>query len=220
MTVFDDAYAAETCWLEMDTGDVECLRSHRWAGKPDRADEAMLARCRGAALDVGCGPGRLTCALRVRGLAALGVDASAAAVRLTHERGGAAVHGSVFGRLPGEGAWGHVLLADGNLGIGGDPVALLGRAAELLSPAGTAIVELHPPGLGLRVGEARLGGGPWFPWARVGTDAIGDVAGAAGLRPVWTATVDGRWLAELGRAAGTPPRQESGVAARAAGLRS
>ena len=41
--------------------------------------------------------------------------------------GGPALVRSVFETLPGEGRWDTVLLMDGNIGIGGDPAALLGR---------------------------------------------------------------------------------------------
>jgi hypothetical protein len=37
-------------------------------------------------------------------------------VRLTTQAGGAAVRRSVFDRIPGEGLWDAVLLADGNVG--------------------------------------------------------------------------------------------------------
>lgn len=71
-------------------------------------------------------------------------------------------------RCPAKGGWGHVLLADGNIGIGGDPAALLRRTVSLLRPDGTVLVELAPAG-DLWCGEARLRGGrrdasPWFPW--------------------------------------------------------
>jgi hypothetical protein len=95
-----------------------------------------------------------------------------------------------------------VLLADGNIGIGGDPAALLRRAGELLAPEGRALVELEPPGSPLRREQVRLRAAglasAWFPWAFVGTDHIGDVARDAGLGEVETWTVDGRWFAAVG----------------------
>ena len=42
--------------------------------------------------------------------------------------------------------WRTTLLLDGNIGIGGAPVALLRRAGELLAPGGATLVELDPPG--------------------------------------------------------------------------
>ena len=43
-------------------------------------------------------------------------------------------------------AWRTILLLDGNIGIGGAPVALLRRAGELLAPDGRIVVETDPPG--------------------------------------------------------------------------
>ena len=120
---------------------------------------------------------------------------------LTRARGAAALRRDVFGRVPGAGRWRHVLVADGNVGIGGDPVALLRRAADLLAPDGSVLVELDPPGTGLVRGLARLVqphgmSGP-FPWARVGVEAIAGPAASAGLLLRWRARRVGRWFAEL-----------------------
>jgi hypothetical protein len=108
----------------------------------------------------------------------------------------------VFDRVPGTGRWTTVLLADGNIGIGGDPAALLRRVAELLAPQGRAIVELEPPGSPLRREQVRLcdadSASAWFPWAYVGADHITDVAYDAGLGQVEIWTVDGRWFASIG----------------------
>jgi hypothetical protein len=108
----------------------------------------------------------------------------------------------VFGRVPGTGRWTTVLLADGNIGIGGDPAALLSRVAELLAPQGRAIVELEPPGSPLRRERVRLchagAASAWFPWAYVGADHIADVAHDAGLGQVEIWTVDERWFASVG----------------------
>ena len=52
----------------------------------------------------------------------------------------------MFGDVPCAGRWRTALLLDGNVGIGGAPVALLRRTRELLAPGGAALVELDPPG--------------------------------------------------------------------------
>jgi hypothetical protein len=62
----------------------------------------------------------------------LGVDVSPAAVARAKGAGGAVLRRSVFDRLPAEGRWGTALLADGNIGIGGDPHALLRRVRDSL----------------------------------------------------------------------------------------
>lgn len=158
----------------------------RWCGTADGTDRTLLARSCGAVLDVGCGPGRLVAALHQAGRQAVGLDTSVVAVALTRRSGGAALQRSVFDPLPGEGRWDSVLLADGNVGIGGDPVALLDRCRELVTGDGRVLVELAAPGTGLRVDRVRMERsgetGEWFDWARVGDDAADEVAATAGLR--------------------------------------
>lgn len=200
---FDPAMRGARCVLELAGGELIDLPVARWHAEPDGFDELLLSRCVGQTLDVGCGPGRLTSALGERGVPALGVDISPVAVDLTRRRGALALCTDVFGRVPAEGRWQHVLLADGNVGIGGDPVALLHRVTALLAPNGTALVELERPGTGLRRDVARLlradRSSAWFPWARLAADAVGMPAAAAGLRVRATVGAAGRWFAELVR---------------------
>ena len=150
------------------------------------ADEHVLAQCSTRpTLDLGCGPRRFTAALHTRGHAALGIDNSHAAVELTRTRGAAAIRADLFAPLPAEGCWDQVLLADGNIGIGGNPVRMLRRAACLLGPGGLVIADLESSAAGvlhetLRW-ETNQHVSPWFPWSRVGPDALGDLALAAGL---------------------------------------
>ena len=165
-------------------------------------DKSILDRCEGPTLDIGSGPGRLTVALAARGIPALGIDITPYAVDLARSSGALVMLRDVFGRVPGTGRWTTVLLADGNIGIGGDPTALLSRVAELLAPQGRAIVELEAPGSPLRREQVRLcdagSASAWFPWAYVGADHIAEVASDAGLGPVEIWTVDGRWFASIG----------------------
>lgn len=84
------------------------------------ADDILLSRCQGPVLDVGCGQGRLVAELNARGIVALGVDLSRQAVNLAAARGACVLRRNVTDRLPLEGRWGTILLADGNIGIGGD----------------------------------------------------------------------------------------------------
>ncbi|WP_232233934.1 class I SAM-dependent methyltransferase [Micromonospora chokoriensis] len=195
-------------WLVHADGRRDLLPVRRWHGPPEPAIESVVDRCAGPTIDLGCGPGRLTEALAQRGLVALGVDISAEAVRLTQGRGVIALRRDVFAPLPGEGRWSHALLIDGNIGIGGDPVRLLRRCGALIVAEGTLVVEVEPPGAGLWQGQAYvLSGssgegerqGPAFAWARVGVEAVGRIAVAAGLRVADRLRFGPRWFAELVR---------------------
>ncbi len=181
------------------------LDVERWCAPPDDADRSLLARCAGPVLDVGCGPGRLIAALSARGVPALGVDLSPAAVRRTRRSGGHVLRRSVFDRLPSEGGWMTVLLADGNVGIGGDPGALLARIAQLVAPVGRLLVEAAAQEvderLTVRVEDADGRHGAAFPWARLGAGALQTVATRAGWLPGERWTVDGRPFGEFHRPA-------------------
>ena len=133
---FAPGLLGQRCWLELATGERITLPTERWRAEPSPGDELLLRHCAGPTLDIGCGPGRLTAALQERGVPALGTDVSPVAVRLTRAAGAMAVRRDVFERQPGEGRWRHALLADGNIGIGGDPVRLLRRVRSVLGGAG------------------------------------------------------------------------------------
>ncbi|BFV60114.1 class I SAM-dependent methyltransferase [Kitasatospora sp. CMC57] len=193
-------------WLRAEDGSRHQLDVERWCAAPDPADHTMLSRCVGLGrpvLDVGCGPGRLVAELLALGVPALGVDLTEAAVTRTRGLGAGALCRSVFDRLPGEGRWGAVLLADGNLGIGGDPAALLRRVAQLLCPGGMLIAEVEPvevdEQLLVRIedGGGRLG--PRFRWARLGAAAVARHAGPAGLAEAERWTSHGRRFTALRR---------------------
>lgn len=201
MIAFEPGLLGQRCWLEVANGERIMLPVERWREAPQGGDELLLAHCAGPTVDVGCGPGRLTVELVRRGVVALGVDVSAVAVGLTRDRGAPAIRRDVFGRLPGEGRWRHVLLADGNVGIGGNPVRLLCRAGELLRRGGSALVEIDPPGSGLRRDRVRVSGSRsgWFAWAWLGADAVEQTALKAGLDTHWIRSQGSRWFAELVR---------------------
>jgi hypothetical protein len=182
---FDLALAGVAAHIVRSDGVRVELAVRRWRDSAGTDDGWLLDRCHGPAIDLGCGPGRLVRALRERGVPALGVDVSAAAQWQCRSRGAPMVRRELFGPLPGPGVWAHVLLADGNIGIGGDPGRLLRRAAALLGPGGTVLVETDPrPDLfwcgSVLVSTASGTRGP-VPWASVGSDALAELAGAAGL---------------------------------------
>lgn len=186
--VVDHVFGGARAEVVTERGTVLALPVARWRGEATESDHRLFVdRCSGPTLDVGCGPGRLAEALAGRGVHALGLDISAEAVRQARGRGAAAVRGDVFGRVPAAGAWGHGLLADGNIGIGGDPVRLLRRVGKLVGNGGTVLVEVEPTGVGVRrhLIRLRVGGRETAPfwWARVGVDQIATLARASGL--VW-----------------------------------
>jgi len=192
--------------LHSTAGAPAALPLSRWLAPADAVDRLALGSAAAPALDAGCGPGRLLAALAALGCEATGIDVSPVAVRLARRRGGRALCASVFSPRVAAGAWASVLLFDGNVGIGGDPERLLARVAELLHPAGEAIVEVDPPGHGAGVVGVRLEGagavGPWFDWARVDAVEIAAIARLAGLRVTGCLAHDGRWFTRLRRAAG------------------
>jgi SAM-dependent methyltransferase len=186
--VFASALRGHPCLILDDDGASGLLPIESWLRDADGDDEALLDLCHGPTVDIGCGPGRMAEALARRGLPVLGIDVVPEAVRLSLGRGVATLLRDVFGALPGEGRWETALLADGNIGIGGDPVALLQRIRDLIAPSGRVVVEVAPPGTGVHTRRVRLetavGRSTRIPWTVVGTDAIAAVADAAGLRPV------------------------------------
>lgn len=185
-------------------GTAAPLAVGRWCGSPADGDETLLQRCAGATLDLGCGPGRLTAAVAWRGLPVLGVDVSATAIRLARERGVTAIHRSVFQRLPGEGRWQTALLADGNIGIGGDPVRLLRRVRSLLCAGGTVLCELAAPRSATRKVRVRIEcpagiQSREFGWAHVSARDIAGLAATAGLSELESWEQGGRWFSALSR---------------------
>ncbi|HEX6026873.1 MAG TPA: hypothetical protein VFZ00_33050, partial [Solirubrobacter sp.] len=114
-------------------------------------------------------------------------------------RGADAIIGSLWADVPGRGRT--ILLLDGNIGIGGNPVALLRRAGELLAPGGAIVVETDPPGAPTRRVRIRIEAAEcvsdWFRWARVGVDGVGEVARRAGFDVVSTASIGNRTFVTL-----------------------
>ncbi|MDJ1131828.1 class I SAM-dependent methyltransferase [Streptomyces iconiensis] len=187
------------------------LEVERWCAEADTADLSALRRCEGSVLDVGCGPGRLVAALKARGGNALGIDISPEAVRRTVRSGGPALRRSFFEPLPREGTWGSVLLLDGNVGIGGDPRALLARTHEVLAPHGVLLAETAPGDVDERTrvhvvddsaqntSRPTAYGEP-FSWARVGTAALLRYALPYGWRAEGQWASGGRTFVALRRA--------------------
>ena len=211
--IYQSAASGSSCWSRNHLGHLRELPTSRWMGglaatPQDRlVDEHVLRHCSSSpTLDLGCGPGRFTACLQERGLPALGVDSSVTAVAMTRQRGGTAIHRDVFAPLPAEGNWAQVLLIDGNIGIGGDPVHTLRRTAGLMAEGGVAIVEIDSAATEscyewLRW-ETDQYLGQWFPWSRVGISALDEIAYAAGFCVTQITEIHDRVIATLTVAAG------------------
>ncbi len=175
-----------------------------WREPAGESDRVLLRHCLDPCLDIGCGPGRMTQELAATGVRVLGVDLVGEAVDQARRRGVAALKRDVFGPLPGEGRWASALLADGNIGIGGDPGLLLRRVAALLMPGGRVVVDLVPRGIGLRTRTVRLEGNGVlsapFRWTLVGPEAINQLAVRSGFVVAGLHEYDGRWFAVLHKA--------------------
>jgi SAM-dependent methyltransferase len=206
--IYRSAAAGGSCWARNHHGHRRELPMVRWLGGPEAtpqdrlADEHVLGQCTSRpTLDLGCGPGRFTASLQQRGLPALGVDSSAAAVEMTRRRGGTAMRCDLFAPLPAEGSWEQILLTDGNIGIGGNPVRTLRRAADLLAHGGVVILEIDSPATGLCYEllrwETEQHLGHWFPWSRVGAPSLGDIAHAAGFFVTHVVDIHDRVIAVL-----------------------
>jgi len=187
--------------LRDERGGVVAGDWQRWLGRAASEDERLLDRAIGPVLDIGCGPGRHLLALTRRGVACLGIDVTPSAVRLARSRGATVVEGSIFGPVPSAGTWATALLLDGNIGIGGDPVALLAQVASVLRPGGRILVELGAPGTGGGYERARVEHdaviGPWFGWTVVDAPSIDGIASQTGLNLTRQWSSRGRWFAQL-----------------------
>lgn len=184
-------------------GDSSPLDLARWCGPLAAGDGSLLDRCVGPTLDIGCGPGRLAAALRRRAVFALGIDVNPVALALARSAGAQALQRSVFDRVPLAGSWATLLLVDGNLGIGGDPRALLARAGELATPTGHVLVELDRADRSgrhrVRLEAADGTVSRWFGWAHVGPADLPALAKATGLTVAESWSCAGRDFAALRR---------------------
>ncbi len=200
--VYESALRGGSLYLRGEDGARQPVPVGRWLGPLGRADAHALKRAVGPVLDVGCGPGRHVLALARRGVLALGVDAAPAAVDHARGRGASVLLGSVFASVPGAGHWQTALLMDGNIGIGGKPVALLERLRSLLAPEGSVLCEVGPPGsptMAELISLETSGGArsKWFAWARVSVDGLPPLARRAGMAAEEIWQDDERWFAVL-----------------------
>ena len=202
--LYDQALDGERCWIRHEDGELKQLPVHNWlvgAQTDTIFDRAIVDLCTGPTIDLGCGPGRLLVGLVQRGLPALGVDKSATAVELARNSGVPALCSDLFGPLPGMGRWQTALLADGNVGLGGDPWRVLRRAGELLRAGGECLAEFDPAVSGVHSQWVRLESalkiGPWFKGATVGLDCAARIAADVGFTVQTVHPIGDRVVASL-----------------------
>ena len=171
--------------LRSQSGDVFDIDSTRWIARASDIDFRILSYAVGPVLDLGCGPGRHVEAIAEQGIIVMGVDLSTHAVAAARTRRIAVLERSVFDQVPKTGEWATVLLLDGNIGIGGDPVRLLTRTKSLLNASGRVLIDVivrtqRPKTELVRI-ELDGTAGPWFEWANVDADWLQTVADEAGF---------------------------------------
>lgn len=198
--LFDAAYRGHACHVHGLARHPTRLPVHAWQ-RAAASDSALVDHCHGTTLDIGCGPGRMVELLAERGRPALGIDVVPEAIRQTRDRGCCAFLVDVFDGVPGEGRWDTALLADGNIGIGGDPAGLLTRLHQLLTPTGRVVADVAEPGTGVRTSTVELttahSRSEAFPWAVVGAEAIGTLGAEAGFAATVVHRTGDRWYAVL-----------------------
>ncbi len=187
--LYDRALDGERCWVRHDDGEVRHLPVRRWLGgrhADGEFDRAVLELCGGPDDRLGLRPrsfGDGAGSARHSGARRRPVRDGGRDSRVAVERRSFAAMCSK--PLPGTGRWQTVLLADGNVGLGGDPRRVLRRAAELLRRGGSCVVEFDAVMTGIRTGWVRLESsrtiGPWFRWASVGIDCAAELAEDVGL---------------------------------------
>lgn len=199
--VFSHALRGHPCEVVGLHAEPLILPVHQWTRSADADDLRLLGLCVGPTIDIGCGPGRLTKALAQVGHIALGIDVVEEAVTRTRDRGGLAMLRNIFDPVPGEGRWQTALLADGNIGIGGDPGALLERALGVLAPGGRIVAEVAAPGASSTSGwvtlESALHRSRPFRWAVVGIDDAARLTRSVGLRVSSRHQIGHRWFVVL-----------------------
>jgi SAM-dependent methyltransferase len=154
----DPAAAHETPVYEPTRGLADRLVAPlRALAERDRIRGAPLPAPGGAALEIGCGDGRLLAGLATRGIEVAGIEPSPAAALRAGERGVQIVASTVEGAEPGAGCW-DLVVAWHSLEHLPDPLAVLQSVREWLAPGGALLLGV-PNRSSL---QARLGGDRWF----------------------------------------------------------
>lgn len=175
-------------------------RVQDWLVRANDFERSLLRTARGPLVDIGCGPGRMLVAAAELGLAACGVDSNSLAAEHARKQGATVFQQSVFDPLPG--SFQTLLLLDGNIGIGGDPQALLKHLHTMAAPGARLIVETDQ----LLTLEARYQAilvdsagrsSETFDWARLGAEPLQRHAANAGWSLVNSLEHGGRRISVL-----------------------
>jgi SAM-dependent methyltransferase len=200
----EEGFSGGGLWMQVGGRVVE-MEAARWRDEVEEPELSVLTRARGSVLDLGCGPGRMAGWLDAHGFDATGVDVSEVAVAMTRARGVRAVAADVLD-TSFTGSWRTVLLVDGNIGIGGDPVRLLARVRDLLEDGGRVLVEVASPSEDSRTDTVELittsGVSDPFPWGVLSVRDVEKVAARVKLALVeeWSVGAkDPRYFVSLER---------------------
>lgn len=180
-------------------------RVQDWLIRANAFERSLLQGAHGPLLDIGCGPGRMLVAAEELGLAAYGVDSNPLAVAHARSQGATVFEQSIFDPLPGE--FQTLLLLDGNIGIGGNPQALLGHLRSISMPGAKLLVETDALAqLEVRyqavLVDADGHSSATFDWARLGAEPLHRHAVASGWTLLGSINRGVRQISLLGNAAG------------------
>ena len=165
-----------------------CRRCRSTAGsaRSTAADETVLDRARGAGPRRRLRPGPARARARPPRRARRSASTSRrVAVALARRRGAPAIEASVFGRVPGAGTWGRRCCSTATSGSAATRPRCSRRLARPARPGGDVLVELErarasPTPRPSRASRPATTVSDWFPWARVGADALDGARAAAG----------------------------------------
>ena len=122
-------------------------------------------------------------------------------MRLARRSGAPVLLRDLFDPLPGPAGGRRVLLADGNVGLGGDPWRVLRRAAEADQRDRPLRRRIRGRRRRVRSSWVRLESsdniGPWFRWASVGIDYAASLAREVGLAVIGIHPIGDRVVATL-----------------------
>ena len=203
--LYDRALDGERCWVRHDDGRVDRLPVRSWLGgrnADERFDNAVVGAVRRPddrlglrSWTFGGTPGRSGACLHSASISPPPPSRWRAAAAPRHFAATCSI------RCQGQAGGRRCCLADGNVGLGGDPWRILRRAGELLRHGGRCVAEFDSAVEGIYTGWVRLESscaiGPWFQWASVGIDCAARLADDVGFAVVGIHPIGRRVVASL-----------------------